>query len=178
MIKFNFEANCPVEYADFSGFRFSKSCLDLPRRAIVDRNHYHDATKWSLLTTAIRSLTDYNPLLAIDAPHLIARIETKAKSRNVDIRQKRRIFKSDTHLTERDLHKSAQAAQAMVLLVTTNMLVADIAIELGFSDERSFRRFFTAATGQTPVQYRATHQEPLDAIINDLFGKIMENNRI
>lgn len=175
MMTFNFETNCPIEYADFSGFRFSKAFLDLPRRTVVDRNPLYDATRWSLLTTAMRSVSDYNPLLVVDAAQLIARIETKAKSLNVDVRQKRRIFKSDTHLTERDLHKSAQIAQSMVLLVTTNILIEDIAAELGFSDERSFRRFFSNVTGQTPLQYRATHQEPLDAIINDLFGKILEN---
>jgi len=175
LMKFNFETNCPIEYADFSGFRFSKSLLDLPRRAVVDRNPLYDATRWSLLTTAMRSVSDYNPLLLIDAAQLIDRIETKAKSRNVDARQKQRIFKSDTHLSERDLHKSAQIAQSMVLLVTTNILIDDIATELGFSDERSFRRFFSSVTGQTPLQYRTTHQEPLDAIINDLYGKILEN---
>lgn len=174
LIKFNFETHCPVEYADYSGIRFPKRFLDLPRRAAVDRHPLYDAVRWSLLTTAMRSVSDANPLPLLAAEQIAAKLETKIKSRNVDIRQKRRIFKADTQLTERDLLKSAKMAQAMVLLVTTNMSPHDIATELGFSDERSLRRFFSTATGQTPLQYRTSHQEPLDAILKDHFAEILK----
>lgn len=175
LMKFNFETNCPVELADFSAIRFPKSYLDLPRRAGADRHPLYDAVRWSLLTSAMRSVSDRSPLPLLAAEQIAAKTETKIKARNVDIRQKRRIFKSDTLLSERDLHKSAKMAQAMVLLVTTNIPVEDIGAELGFSDERSFRRFFSGGTGQTPLRYRTTHQEPLDAILKGHFGKILEN---
>jgi AraC-like DNA-binding protein len=175
LVEYNFETKCPVEYADFSGIRFPRSYLNLRRRAVIDRQPMHDVVRWSLLTTAIRSVSDSSPVPLMDAEQITAKIVTKAKSRNVDIRQKRRMFKLDTQSTERDLHKGVQLAQAMVLLVTTDLSIDDIATELGFSDERSFRRFFAGVTGQTPLRYRSTQQEPLDAIQQDHFGTILKS---
>ncbi len=177
LVKFNYETNCPVELADYSGIRIPKAFLTLPRRAVVDRDPLYDAVRWSLLTQAMRSVSDYSQLPLLTAAQITSKIDTKIKSRNVDVRQKRRIVKADTQLNERELHKSTKVAHAMVLLVTTDRSAEEIASELGFSDERSFRRFFTGVTGHTPLRYRMTHQEPLDSIAKDHFGKILENVR-
>jgi AraC-like DNA-binding protein len=175
LVKFNYETNCPVELAEFSGFRIPKAFLSLPRRAVVDRNPLYDAVRWSLLTQAMRSVSDYSQLPLLAAEQITSKMENKIKSRNVDVRQKQRIVKADTQLTGRELLKSTKIAHAMVLLVTTDMAVEEIATELSFSDERSFRRFFSGVTGETPLQYRTTHREPLDSILKDHFGKILED---
>jgi AraC-like DNA-binding protein len=175
LVKFNDELNCPVEYADFSGLRFNRSILDFPRRAVIDRDPLYDAVRWSLLTPAMRSVSENSRLPLLTAEKMSSDIESKIKSRNVDVRQKRRIVKADIEMNERDLHKGAKMAHAMVLLVTTNRPVEEIATDLGFSEERSFRRFFSGMTGKTPLQYRMTHQEPLDSILKDHFGKILES---
>lgn len=177
LVKFNHETNCPVERADYSGIRIPKAYLNLPRRAIVERDPLYDAVRWSLLTQAMRSVSDFSQLPLLSAEQITSKIDSKTKVRNVDVRQKRRIVKADTQLSERELHKSIKVTHAMVLLVTTNRSVEEIATELGFSDARSFRRFFSGVTGQTPLRYRTTHQEPFDSIMNDHFGHILEGVR-
>jgi AraC-like DNA-binding protein len=53
-----------------------------------------------------------------------------------------------------ELHRNQAAA-----LLLTDKSVADIAADMGFSDDRSFRRACHQWFGQSPAQYRAGHQE-------------------
>jgi len=53
-----------------------------------------------------------------------------------------------------ELHRNHAAA-----LLLTDKSVADIAADMGFSDDRSFRRACHQWFGQSPAQYRARHQE-------------------
>ena len=44
------------------------------------------------------------------------------------------------------------------LLLTYEMRIIDIALECGFSNERSFHRSFKSSTGMTPLEYKKLHR--------------------
>ena len=57
--------------------------------------------------------------------------------------------------------KRRRTDAASVLLMTTAMSVADIATELGFSDQFSFSHFFKRSTGRSPSEFRVNHGQRL-----------------
>lgn len=65
---------------------------------------------------------------------------------------KRRLKQSDTSFN-REL-KLYRSEQAHLLLMYTQLSQDDIAQQLGFQDTGSFRRFFKAETGLTPIDFR------------------------
>ena len=54
----------------------------------------------------------------------------------------------------RYLVNSFRVDRAKILLMTTDRTVADVAVECGFSGERSFHRTFLAMVGLTPGEYK------------------------
>ncbi|MEI6441405.1 MAG: helix-turn-helix domain-containing protein, partial [Alphaproteobacteria bacterium] len=118
-----------------------------------------NAIRWGLLADKIRPVMEHKHLPLLNAEGLLQQAEAKAKDRNVDTRQKRRISLNETAYSVRDLEKSIKASKAMVLISTTNKTISEIGFELEFSDDRSFRRFFTEVTGCTPFEYRSVYQE-------------------
>ena len=62
----------------------------------------------------------------------------------------------------------------MVLISTTNKTISEIGFELEFSDDRSFRRFFTEVTGCTPLEYRSVYQEAAASEGRNHFQAILE----
>jgi AraC-like DNA-binding protein len=66
----------------------------------------------------------------------------------------------------RDCRRHALVDAATNRLRTTDEDVQTIASDLGYSDARSFRRFFKTATGLTPQQVR--HQDPTQNTTDDL----------
>jgi len=171
---YNKDLDCPVIYGDFSGFQFHAQHLDLPRRVTSGATPLNDAIRWGLLADKMRPIMDKTHLPLIAAESLKSQLEASLKERNVDLRQKRRVTRDETGYTLRDLQKSIKAAQAMTLIATTNKSAGEIASDLEFSDERSFRRFFVDVTGCTPAEYRTVYQEVAAGEGRNIFRTIIE----
>jgi AraC-like DNA-binding protein len=176
-MNYNKDANCPVEYADFTGIEFETQHLDMPKRANLADDPVSNAIRWGLLADKVRPIIERNHLPLLSAEGLLQSAETKAKQRNVDARQKRRIARNETEFTVRDLEKSIKASKAMVLISTTDKTISQIGFELGFSDERSFRRFFQDVAGCSPLEYRNVYQEAAASEGRNHFRSIMEAAR-
>lgn len=175
LLDFSFETNCPVEYNDFTGIKLQKSVLDMPRRAAFDRNAFYNTIKWLLLTDKMRPIYDSSNLPLLSSEAIKSSLDKKIAIRNVDVRQKRRIAKHDTQFSERDLNNSNKITQAMIMLVTTDVSIAEITEELGFSDERSFRRFFKNITNKTPIEYRNCNRSDNFSSINNHYEAILKD---
>jgi transcriptional regulator GlxA family with amidase domain len=55
----------------------------------------------------------------------------------------------------RFLLNSLRVDHAKMLLVTTELKIIDVALESGFSNERTMQRAFRDILGMTPAEYRA-----------------------
>lgn len=174
LMTYNKDADCEVVLADFSGLKFCKASLSIPRRASNLSDPVSNAIRWGLLADKMRPIMDHNHLPLLNAEGLLQQAQAGARTRNVDKRQKRRIALKETEYSARDLEKSIRAAKAMVLISTTNKTISDIGLELGFSDERSLRRFFVDVTGCTPLEYRNVYQEAAASEGRNHFRAILE----
>lgn len=72
-----------------------------------------------------------------------------------------RNFKQATGLTLGAYMHRIRMTRALELLETTDALIADIAVTLGFSDQSHFNRHFRRAFGHTPSAHRAQLTPPL-----------------
>ena len=72
-----------------------------------------------------------------------------------------RLFKSETGLTLSDYAKKMRLDKSRRLLGETQLPLAEIAAQCGFSDQSYFTKVFRAATGLTPGRYRANARESL-----------------
>lgn len=70
--------------------------------------------------------------------------------------QFRKLFHALTQMSPQDYIRHTRLNAAKTLLTTTDRLITDIALEVGFYDHAHFIRTFKAATGQTPSRYRAS----------------------
>jgi len=68
-------------------------------------------------------------------------------------RQKRRRLVAQSGLTLRDLKLRYITRKAKFMLVEGRLTVSQIATELGYSDEGSFRRLFKKMTGASPIEF-------------------------
>lgn len=64
------------------------------------------------------------------------------------------IFKETTGMSITEYIQQIRNNEATRLLLSTNMTVRDICEQVGYSDERLFRRVFIKSTGYTPGEYR------------------------
>lgn len=65
-----------------------------------------------------------------------------------------KIFRAQTGITISQYTKSLRISQAKALLLDTQLSLKEIAFRLGFSSPANFSSAFSAATGQTPGQFR------------------------
>ncbi len=68
-----------------------------------------------------------------------------------------KLFKSSTGITLHECHTNFKIKRAIQLLCTTNMNIAEISEELGFSDPFYFSNVFKKYTGLSPRTYRKTY---------------------
>jgi AraC family transcriptional regulator len=66
-----------------------------------------------------------------------------------------RVFRLATGLTPHNYVVALRLARAKCLLCTSGRAIADIAVELGFSDQSHFSKVFKDLTGQSPKRFRA-----------------------
>jgi AraC-like DNA-binding protein len=65
-----------------------------------------------------------------------------------------RLFRTQTGVTPHLYLNTLMMEQALDALVTTESPIADIGVDLGFSSQSGFTRFFAANVGMAPTDYR------------------------
>ena len=81
------------------------------------------------------------------------KIEEAAQALRTSERTLRRRL-SEAGTSYRALHDDLRAERAMALLRDSRLPIAEIGSQLGFSDDREFRRAFKRRTGRVPSQAR------------------------
>lgn len=69
-----------------------------------------------------------------------------------------RIFKNEMHMTIPEYTNTIRIQNAKILLQESNMPMREIAASVGINDSFYFSKLFKKLTGQSPRDYRATHQ--------------------
>jgi AraC-like DNA-binding protein len=72
------------------------------------------------------------------------------------------LFKQQVGCTFCEYVQSRRISTSVTLLVDTDMTVAEIAKQVGFSDYRYFSRLFTRIVGMNPTRYRKRHTVPVE----------------
>lgn len=70
-----------------------------------------------------------------------------------------RLFKKEVGMAFVDYVRYMKVEKAKLLLTTTNQKVYEIAEDLGYQSVRYFIAIFKAAQGETPQEYRTSHQK-------------------
>ena len=81
------------------------------------------------------------------------RLQDVARTLNLSERSLRRKLAESGRIF-REIHDRVRAERALELLQAGALSVAEIGVELGFSDPREFRRAFKRWTGMPPQQAR------------------------
>lgn len=136
----------PAKQGDVYLFKYVQGNLDL----------LHD--RWGLSNTS-SPLAVIHDTIARKAEFYQYSAEGIAQDMNMSLRSLQRLAK-DHGCTIRQLLENARKAKAQQLLRDTTLSADAIAMQLGYSDDRAFRRAFKRWTGQTLTQFRegATHR--------------------
>ena len=167
----HFWDSAPVAVHERTALRLPAASLQLERRVTSFEEPLWDALRFSLRDDSVAaSLPDggtidaQTPRQAFMAlPHLGAR-------------QARRRVREAAGASFRDLRADAIIAQARELLCETDRPVADIAAELGYAEESSFRRFLRNRLGLSPTAIRV--QGASSARISAVHRQIHDLTRI
>jgi AraC family transcriptional regulator len=68
-----------------------------------------------------------------------------------------RSFRARTGSTVGEFVRRLRINWAMAQLLATDMPLAELSVEAGFSDQSHFTRLFRATLGETPARYRRRH---------------------
>ena len=71
-----------------------------------------------------------------------------------------RLFKSMVGVSPQAYLLDVHIRQACTLLTHSDLTITNIARSVGYEDSLYFSRLFRRKKGQTPSQYRLTHQSP------------------
>lgn len=130
----------PTQGKDIHLFQYIQGNLDL----LQDHwRLYHHPSQISALFDAIARNTELSEYGA----------EALAQQMNMSLRALQRLVQ-EQGLTIRQLIDNAREAKARQLLTSSTLSVAAISEQLGYSDERAFRRAFQRWTDKTPTEFR------------------------
>lgn len=85
-------------------------------------------------------------------------IDDLARSANLSSYHFSRMFRRSMGMTPHDYITQRRTERAKELLVTSDLLLADIAGRVGYQTQAHFTRAFHEATGTTPLRYRRDQQ--------------------
>jgi AraC-like DNA-binding protein len=88
-------------------------------------------------------------------------MEDLANHFNVGYSYFRQMFRKYTGISPTQYHLSLRIQKAKDLLVSTEMSLKEIALELGFETYFYFSRIFKDKTGKSPMEFRKEHQQML-----------------
>lgn len=155
--KMHWAGNAPLMRGDVSSFYMPLACLEWRRDVIHFEEPIWEAWQFWLnedeadvdqARTGLRMVFG-----KLDAPAKARSREVYA-GRIVGDRQLSRRMKSEHGASFRDLRGDALVEVAKTMLRTTDAPIEVIGAQLGYAEERSFRRFVRNRTGLTPTQLR------------------------
>lgn len=73
-----------------------------------------------------------------------------------------KAFKAETGTNYLNYVTNKRISRAKMMLAYTDIAISSIAVELGFRPTNYFTRIFKKVTGETPSQYRSTHQSGVE----------------
>ncbi|TAJ71857.1 MAG: AraC family transcriptional regulator [Phenylobacterium sp.] len=167
----HFWDSTPVVANGRTALRLPTACLALERRAASFEEPLWDALRFSLSD-------DREPATLLDGAPIDAHTPRQAFMilPHLGARQARRRVRKATGASFRDLRAEAIVGRARDLLSETDRSVSDIAAELGYAEERSFRRFLRGRTGLSPSAIRAEGKS--DARLTAVHRQIHDLTRI
>ena len=154
--------HAPVRYGELTSFTFPRALLAEPPLSRATSSLIWDChARWLDYIGGGVTLTPTEYVSDAGFVHFQDIVRRSGKSANSMRRQLRA-----SHGGFRDTRRRALVDAATNRLRTTDEDVQTIACDLGYSDARSFRRFFKTATGLTPQQVR--DQNPDQNFADDL----------
>lgn len=168
-VHFDFTGNAPIKdylYADLDNFGFIGELMQQAINAAGNRDQ-EDADFW--LSAALRKiLPSGNPNISrhhaeeieklctriINHPEQSYKVNDLAKEACLCKDHFTRVFKGFKGISPRDFIIKARIQRACALLLNSNMIVSEIADQLGYSSVNFFCRQFKAETGKTVLQFR------------------------
>lgn len=139
---------CRVKLQACAGLAFPKSLLTARSQANEESN-----LAWDPLETWITFIEEASPLTLNLSNAKDLRVDRLAHDRGIGSSTYRRMV-SKTDRGFREMRERALTTAALELLQDGTSTLDDVAYSLGYSDERSFRRFVKRATGLTPTEIR------------------------
>ena len=156
------------ELADFFGVR---PCYDADHNRIIFENHilqYRQITAHHLLhgilAKALQSLFHYSgepqDMLSVVCREILGHssvdglsVNSVAARLSMSPRSLRRRLAEEGH-TFQDAKQHIRETRAKYFLTSTTLSLAEIAVELGYSENSAFSRAFKSWTGESPLEYR------------------------
>lgn len=149
---------CAVKAASWTGVCLPAACLTSPCAKDDVEESVTEALIWLVYDHPEQMILPNQDKLESGLDLLNLRVENLPVYSEVGARQKRRNLLLETGLTLRDLKQRFMIRRAKILLINPSRCISDIAIELGYSDEASFRRFFKNFTGASPKEFRTSEE--------------------
>lgn len=145
--------NCSTIVGDFCGFSFDSIWLNQAVSENVSECSLEEVLVWLVHDHPEEFILPQRE--ALDEKGLKVGDKTDALPvfKYVGGRQKRRKLIAQCGLTLRDLKQKYAVRRAKFLLVEGGRTISQIAVELGYTDEGNFRRFFKRMTGIAPVKF-------------------------
>ncbi len=139
-----------VRRANVSRMRIPKAALRMRRSALPGEVSYRDLFRSWLDFVQVRPATD------LAGPQGFAELRVQDLARNEGVSRstiRRRLYNQS--LSFREERQRVLVDSAIRMLQQSDDSVDSIAVWLGYSDARSFRRFLKNATGRTPAEIRS-----------------------
>ena len=138
-----------VRLGGVSAMRFPRAMLASPRVSSGQDNMFWDIFRPWLDFVEGRAIADFGPDFSRDA----WRVDVQAEAAGVSAATyRRRMDQSEGGF--RQTRAAAIVAASLPMLLNTRDSIDSVAVRLGYSDARSFRRFIKASTGKTPLEWR------------------------
>ena len=148
--------HCPVHLSDVNGCRFASTWLDRGVSEHVSDISLEETLIWLVHDHPEELIMPQRDALAEEGVMIGDKADSLPLFRSVGARQKRRKLVAQCGLTLRDLKQRYLTYRAKLMLVDGRKAVAQIASELGYADEGSFRRLFKRMTGHAPIEFSKT----------------------
>jgi AraC-like DNA-binding protein len=134
--------------------------LDCELRQLID-SCYEESWQQSKTVQSARAaatITDFRVRKSIklmsESPGAEIELDSIARESGLSRPHFYRLFRTQTGVTPHLYLNTLMMEQALDALVATETPIADISVELGFTSQSGFTRFFAANVGMAPTDYR------------------------
>lgn len=148
--------HCPISLSDVTGCRFEAAWLDRAVSEHVSEVSLEETLIWLVHDHPEDFILPQRDVLDDEGMMVGEKAEDLPLFKSVGGRQKRRKLVAQSGLTLRDLKQRYATRRAKLMLVEGAKTIAQIAAELGYADEGSFRRLFKRMTGHAPIEFIKT----------------------